>query len=181
MGKISIDAFVREYKVAAKQKESVIENFVKKHIVTDYVGYIKKNVICESIIEATCKIKDGNTTLININSPNRYIFFIMKLVETYTDIEIVVNDNHSLDYYYDELNKIGAIEEIINAIPESEYTEFTTILNMKMDDLRDNEYSITALLYNLKQSFSFTGEILQEVLNNPETKKIIKEIENKNN
>ena len=46
MGKISVDAFLREYKVAAKQKDSVVEDFVKKHITTKYVGFITKSVYC---------------------------------------------------------------------------------------------------------------------------------------
>ena len=42
MKKISIDAFLREYGVVAKQKGTAMETFIKKHIVTDYIDFIQK-------------------------------------------------------------------------------------------------------------------------------------------
>ena len=74
---------------------------------------------------------------------------------------------------YDKLNEVGAINTLIAAIPESEYSEFSTLLNMKMDDFRDNEYSITALLYNFKESLALTEEVIQSVLNNPKIKELL--------
>ncbi len=164
MGKISVDAFLRQYNVAAKQKGSAMENFIKQHIVTDYINYLNKVVICEGIINATCRKQDGDRSFIVFNSPSRYMFFVMKLIENYTDIELKIDDDHSIDYYYDELNKIGAIDALIAAIPPSEYAEFQTLLNMRLDDLTTNEYSVTALLYNLKQEFSISEELINSVI-----------------
>lgn len=173
MGKISVDAFLREYKVAAKQKDSVVEDFVKKHITTKYVGFITKAVHCDNIVKSSCHIKDGDKEFVKINSTNRYLFFVMRLLQLYTDIEFKEEDIVS---EYDKLNEVGAINELIAAIPEAEYSEFSTLLNMKMDDFRENEYSLTALIYNLKQSFSLSEEIINEVLNSPEVQAKIEEI-----
>ena len=173
MGKISVDAFLREYKVATKQKESVVEDFVKKHITTKYVGFITKSVYCDNIVKASCHIKDGDREFVKINSTNRYLFFVMRLLQLYTDIEFKEED---IVTEYDKLNEVGAINELIAAIPESEYSEFSTLLNMKMDDFRENEYSLTALVYNLKQSFSLSEEVINEVLNSPEVQAKIEEI-----
>ena len=85
----------------------------------------------------------------------------MRLIELYTDIEI---DQEKVWEEYDKLNKVGAISTLMNAIPEVEYAEFSTILNMKMDDLRDNSYSVTALFYNLKNSLSISEEIINSVI-----------------
>ena len=54
---------------------------------------------------------------------------------------------------------MGAINVLIAAIPENEYSEFKTLLDMKLEDLIDNEYSLTALFYNLKQSLSISDEV----------------------
>lgn len=170
MGKISVDRFLREYSVADKQNGSAMETFIKKHIVTDYVDYITKNVYCDSIINSTCYVKDGDKKLVKFNSATRYVFFNMKLIELYTDIEINADD---LIGEYDKLNKSGAVHNIIAMIPDFEYSEFRMLLDMKLDDLRDNEYSITALLSNLKESFSLFEEVINEVLQNPEVQKII--------
>ena len=163
MGKISLDAFLREYKVAAKQKDSALENFIKKHITTDYISFLQKDAICTSIVEVTTHVESGNKKIIIVNSTSRYLLFIMRLIDLYTDIEIDFTDINFVKQY-DELNKIGALNVLINSIPENEYAEFDTILNMKMDDFRDNEYSLTAIIYNLKESLTLSEEVINLVL-----------------
>lgn len=161
---ISLEMFCKSYKANAKAKDKTFEDFIKKHITTNYISYLKKVVICEGIINATCRKQDGDRSLIIFNTPNLYMFFDMKLIENYTDIELKIDDEHSIDYYYDELNKIGAIDALIAAIPPSEYVEFKTLLDMQLDDFINNEYSINALLYNLKESFSISEEVINSVI-----------------
>lgn len=178
MKKISVDAFLREYSVSAKQKGSAMDTFIKKHIINEYVGFIEKCVWCDSIVKASCYVKDGDYEYVKVNSANRYIAFVMRLISLYTDIEIDF-ENAKFVEQYDELNKAGAINALIAAIPEDEYSEFSTILNMKMDDFRDNEYSITALLYNLKKSSSLFEEVIGQVLESDEFKAIVENLGNK--
>lgn len=172
---ISVDAFLREYSVAKKQKETAVDTFIKKHIKNEYIGFIEKSVICDGIVKATTRVKDGDIEVIKIDSANRYIFFIMKLIDLYTDINIEITDDTNIAEIYDKLNKVQAVEAILNNIPESEYSEFSTILNMKMDDFRDNEYSITALLYNLKKGFSLFENVINQALDNEEVKNLLDE------
>ena len=158
---ITVDMFVKTFKANVKAKDKTFEEFINKHITTKYVSYINKVAHCDSIIKATCHIKDGDREIIKVNSPNCCMFFKMKLIQLYTDINI--NDDNVVGDY-DSLNEIGAINVLMAAIPESEYTEFSTLLNMRMDDFYDNEYSINALLYNLKESFSLSEEVINSVL-----------------
>lgn len=162
MGKITVDAFLREYSVVAKQKGSAMETFIKKHIVTQYVPYLEKDVLCTRIIYATC-YADKDRRIIKFNTPGRLLLFNMNLINLYTDIEISF-ENDETTKQYDKLMEVGAIYLLINAIPETEYTEFVTLLNMKLDDLRDNEYSLEALLYDLKKSFSISEDIINSAL-----------------
>lgn len=163
MGKISVDAFLREYGIAAKQKDSAMETFIKKHVVVDYIDFMQKDVVCTSIIKTTCYVKSGDKDIVKINSIGRYMLFIMNLIKLYTDIDIEFKDDITIQQY-DKLNKVGAINTIISAIPESEYSEFSTILNMKMDDFRDNEYSIVALLYNIKNELVISEDIINSAI-----------------
>lgn len=172
---ISVDMFVKSFKANSKAKDKTFEEFINKHITTRYVPFITKSTICESIVKSCCNIKDGNHEIVKINSSNRYLFFTMKLIELYTDIEINITEENNLAVIYDKLAEIGAANVLLSAIPEDEYIEFSTILNMKMDDFRENEYSLTALLYNLKQSLSLSDEIITDVINSPEIKALIEE------
>ena len=173
---ISVEMFCKQYKAQSKGHDKTFMDFLKKHIVVDYVPYIQKDAICAGLIKATCHIKDGDHEIIKINSANRYLFFTMKLVQLYTDIDI---EEERIVEQYDELKKVGAIDMLVYGIPESkfeciphaEYTEFSTLLNMKLGDFIDNEYNATALLYNIKQSFSLSEEVITSAL-----EKVIKDV-----
>lgn len=175
---ISIDMFVKTYKANSKAKDKTFEEFINKHITTKYIPFLTKEVYCDSIIKATSYVKDGENEFVKINSVSRYIFFVMKLIELYTDIELSDYSNENgtnIATDYDKLNEIGAIDVLLKAIPKDEYAEFTTLLNLKLDDLRDNEYSITALFYNLKNSLSISEEVInsaiEEIAKQSETNK----------
>ena len=174
MKKISVKDFVQMYKTNSKTTDKTFEDFIKKHIVVDYIDFIKKEVICTTIINSTCYIESGGRQIVKINSPARFIIFIMRLIDLYTDIEVDFTDANYVKQY-DELNKIGAINTLISAIPNNEYVEFNTMLNMKMDDFRDNEYSIKAFLYNLKESFNISEDIINSAI-----KELEKEAEKEN-
>lgn len=163
---ISVDAFIREYKVAAKQNDSVMEKFLSKHITESYINYITKVTYCDNIIKASCYVKDGDIEIIKINSSSRYLFFVMRLIDLYTDIDI---DKENVSAEYDKLNEVGAINLLIASIPKNEYSEFSTLLEMRMDDFRDNEYSLTAFLYNIKQNLYISEEIINSVLKELQT------------
>lgn len=156
---MTIEMFVKLFNANKKTKN--FEEFLNKHITTDYIPFIQKDAICASIIEATSFVKDGDKKIFKSNSTARFILYTMKMIELYTDID--VNFEKFADDY-DELNKIGAIGALFNAIPEAERAEFETILNMKLDDYHENEYSLTALLYGLKESFSLSEEVISKAI-----------------
>ena len=158
---ITVDMFVKTYKANSKAKDKTFEDFINKHITTQYVDFMTKYVYCDDIVDSTCHIKDGERKIIKINNANRYLFFVMRLIQLYTDIDL---DEENIVSEYDKLNEVGAISTLIAAIPKSEYSEFSTLLNMKMDDFRDNEYSLTGFLYNLKESLSLSEEIINSAI-----------------
>lgn len=157
--KISVEMFCELYKAQKKGNG----DFIKKHIVVDYIPYITKLAICTSIINATTRIKDGDHEILKIDNCGREFFFTMNLINLYTDIAIDFGGTKAVEQY-DELCKIDAIDTLIYAIPENEVMDFTAILNMKLADFRDNEYSVPAMLYNLKQTVSLSEEVINGVV-----------------
>lgn len=116
--------------------ENIRAKYIKDNLVVkDYVPYAQKIVVAQHIVNTTMFDKDGH---VRFNSPMSYLFYIMKILENWTNIEI---DATHLMEEYDDLNKHGLIEELMNMIPESERTEFEVIYHMVEDDLRANELS----------------------------------------
>ena len=160
---ITVENFIKVYKANSKAKDKTFEDFIKKHITVQYVKLSEKDVWCDSIISSTCYTTVGDKKIVKMNTVARHICFTMTIINLYTDIDIVFEGTKFLEQY-DELNEIGAIEVLIGAIPETELEEFNILLNMKLNDLRDNEYSITALLYNLKNSLDISEEIIESAI-----------------
>ena len=158
---ITVDMFIKTYKANSKAKDKTFEDFIDKHITTKYVPYMTKCVYCDSIIKTTCYTKIEDKEIVKINTPSRFLYFTMRLIELYTDIEFMPEE---VVQTYDKLNEIGAIDTIIAAIPKAEYDEFDTLLKMKLDDFYSNVYSVTALFFNLKESFSISEEAIGEAL-----------------
>lgn len=165
---ISVDSFVKAFNTNLKtaNKKGNGDDFAKfigKHITTQYIPILVKEARCQGIIDVCTHTPESKEKVVKINSVSRHIIFIMTIIDLYTDLDIVF-ENGACVAQFDKLNEIGAISALISAIPESEYKEFETVLNMKMDDFYDNEYSVVALLYNLKQSFSLSEELIDEAL-----------------
>jgi hypothetical protein len=166
---MKIDNFVKEYKDTNNN-----DNFWKKHIKTKYIGIETKQVYAKSIANACNHIKIDEKQVYKQNTFNTYIFFIMKLVELYTDIDFPEDSNFNVAEYYDKLNKVGLIDEFVNVI-KKEYNEFQNILKMETDDLYQNEYSVSALLYSIRDTFSMGSEVLGSVLDNVDFSALLKQ------
>lgn len=143
---------------------------LSKHLKTKYIPYIEKISTCETIIELTSHKDDGKRRLVSINTPARYILFITKLISLYTDIEIRFDKAENVKQY-DALAEADLIDQIVGIIPSEEFETFNLVLNMVLDDFRDNEYSITALLYNFKESLHISEELIEEIVNKLDAEK----------
>lgn len=143
----------KDFKVIefAKQYEEKLNNndratFLKTKLkVENYIEYAEKVLIAENIVRsssyAISKDKDSGelmeTTQIHINSPMRYVLFVMSIVNKYTNIEVNFNN---IMIEFDALNRNGLLELIMKKIGDKEITEFQTVVDMILNDFMTNEY-----------------------------------------
>lgn len=144
MEKISVENYVAGLMEAENREE-----YVKSHIIDNYLPFETKCAICDNIIKTTCydKIGEGENTItfFKINSRMRYMFFILELVRNYTDIEISFRDGKHL-IAYNELCKNNVIADILDEISKAEIDEMNSILGMTLDDTIENERSFAGYL-----------------------------------
>lgn len=155
---MNIDNFVKNYKSTNNK-----EQFWDKHIKTKYISAETKQVYAKSIAKACNHIKVNNKEIYKPNTFNTYIFFIVKLVELYTDIDFPDDPDFNIAEYYDKLNEVGIIDEFVNVI-QKEYREFHDILKMEADDLYQSEYSVSSLLYSIKETLLMSSDVFGKVL-----------------
>lgn len=169
---ITVENFIKTFKINSKAKDKTFNDFMSKHIVTKYIDITTKIFWCNNIAENTTHFEDGDVKIVKYDSVGRYLLFTMVLIKLYTDIDINFEDGKYVKQY-DQLNEAGIIDEIISMIPEKEYAEFNMILDMKVDDFANNEYSVAAILYNIKQSLFMSSNAIAEVLSSDKIKELI--------
>ena len=152
----NIKDFVNGYVKNTNQSDR--ESYIRTKLKTlDYLDYSEKVLVAENIIGTTSYAivsseKDKQlkrTNKIKFNSPMRYVLFVMTVVNKYTNIEV---DSSNAMPDFDLLNKNGLIEIIFDAIGEREITELKTIIDMVLQDFRENECNINSLITNQVES-----------------------------
>jgi hypothetical protein len=162
---MTVKEFVEEYN-KVKNNDKMRKNYLMSHIKRQYVPFLEKKVNSKKIIDLSYHIVINKNTIFKADSVDSYIFYKIKLVELYTDIDIVndITDDYTIDKVYDDLNREGALEYLLMCIPEIELKEFQKIMELSMSDLYDNEYSTTAKLSNLLDSIKYISSAFNDVL-----------------
>ena len=141
--KINVKEFAEGYE---KSKNKPL--YLKKLTINDYVPYGEKSFLANKIVESTSYDEQRN---IKIDSTARYLVFIYTLLKSYTNLDI---DAEHMTEDFDELNRYGLVDEIINLIPEKEVNEFNKVLGMVYDDFMTNHYEIHGFIEGMMQKIS---------------------------
>ena len=138
----NVKSFVEEYEKCSNNDDKA--RFLKSKLKTEkYMPYADKLTFAENIVKHSSYAmvkEDGNlkqTDRIALNSPMRYILFVMTVVDKYTNIE--VNFGNIMPDF-DALNFNSLIEVIFEKIGDKETAEFNTVVEMVLNDFMANKY-----------------------------------------
>ena len=138
----NVKSFVEEYEKQLTNDDKA--KFLKSKLKTEkYIPYADKLTIAENIVKHSSYAmvkEDGKlkqTDKIALNSPMRYILFVMTVVDKYTNIE--VNFNNIMPDF-DALNFNSLIEVIFEKVGDKETAEFNTVVDMVLNDFMANKY-----------------------------------------
>ena len=138
----NVKSFVEEYEKCSNNDDKA--KFLKSKLKTEkYMSYADKLALAENIVKSSsyAMIKeDGKlkqTDRIALNSPMRYILFVMTVVDKYTNIE--VNFGNIMPDF-DALNFNSLIEVIFEKVGDKETAEFNTVVEMVLNDFMANKY-----------------------------------------
>ena len=138
----NVKSFVEEYEKQLTDADKA--KFLRNNLKTEkYMPYADKLALAENIVKSSsyAMIKEGGklkqTDRIALNSPMRYILFVMTVVDKYTNIE--VNFNNIMPDF-DALNFNSLIEVIFEKVGDKETAEFNTVVEMVLNDFMANKY-----------------------------------------
>lgn len=140
---MTVKNFIKEY-----NKDS---ECIAKHIKCTYIPYEQKIAICRKVIDTTyyTVIADG-TKIYKPNSVTHKMFYILSLINEYTDIAI--NFDSALSDF-NELEKNNLTELLLSNIPEVETKRFMNIMDMLLEDIMESR-SITSFLETKIEAFN---------------------------
>ena len=138
----NVKNFVEEYEKCTNKEDKA--KFLKSKLKAEkYISYADKVALAENIVKSSSYAitkEDGKlkqTDRIALNSPMRYVLFVMTLVDKYTNIE--VNFGNIMPDF-DALNFNSLIEVIFEKIGDKETAEFNTVVEMVLNDFMSNKY-----------------------------------------
>lgn len=133
--------------------------------VKQYLPMAEKNAILEMVVQTA----DGGTV---VNSLALEAVFELYLIFKYTDIEFSEEEKNDLFGTYDKLECNGMIEEIIKAIPESEYKLLHESLEDIVKEYKNYRNSAKGCLDTLSIFAPSAAEKLNEAIAQMDTDKI---------
>lgn len=138
----NVKSFVEEYEKCSNNEDKA--KFLKSKLKAEkYMPYADKLTLAENIINHSSYAmvkEDGvlkQTDRIALNSPMRYILFVMTVVDKYTNIEV---NFKNIMPDFDALNFNGLIEVIFEKVGYKETAEFNTVVDMVLNDFMANKY-----------------------------------------
>lgn len=138
----NVKSFVEEYEKCSNNDDKA--KFLKSKLKTEkYLPYADKLTLAENIVNHSsyAMIKEDGvlkkTDRIALNSPMRYILFVMTVVDKYTNIEV---NFKNIMPDFDALNFNGLIEAIFEKVGDKETAEFNTVVDMVLNDFMANKY-----------------------------------------
>lgn len=111
---------------------------------------------------AIAKSRDG------YNNINRYLakeLMNLYIVIMYTNISFTEKQKENEYKLYDILKSNQVIETVIKAIPQQEYLELQTLLEMLIEDEKNMNKSIAGAINNLLENLPKSAEVAQDIIN----------------
>lgn len=149
--------FVGESKNKMLKHEQLQAVLQKKLEVKEYLGIKEKKALVNDIVNECILYEDG---MYKFDESEKYICFIMKTIEAYTNLEL----SEDIEEDYDMLCRTKILDLIVNTF-KAEYEEVNVLLSMKCDYILIGN-SINAqfgkFLSNLSENIDSIVSVLSE-------------------
>lgn len=166
---MTVQEFVEGYEKISNEK--LKEDYIKRNITKEYMPYFEKIVMCRNIAKTTThtteEINDTTQSFFCENSIDRKMLLHLKIIEFYTNIDIVYDK--TIFNQYDVLLQSKIISLLFQYIDNSEITLINSLLDMALNDIYTNECSVVNWLDNKFKTLTITSDIIKSIMSEIET------------
>lgn len=121
------------------------DRYIFDAITTKYVNFEMKIALMKRIAENTTHIEAKGIKLFQVDSISRYMLLNLTLIDLYTSIDI---DFKNVVTEYNLLDRDNLINKLISSIPEHEKALCSSVLDMAISDIKENERNILSFAEN---------------------------------
>ncbi len=123
------NAFMNEY--SCVKSDNIKDNYISKLVLSEstYIPYNEKINSIDNIIRKAHYEPEGK---ILYNKPNEYKYYILTVINLYTQFSIDINKDN--DLFFDFLNQYKIIDKIWEKLPEDKQA-FDALFSMRLNDL----------------------------------------------
>lgn len=152
------------------------EGFIKKHLKKEYIPYAEKLSEALNIAKASTHIEIEGKNLYKKDTPMMRFLSMNKLISMYTDITF---DDSNVVEMYDALSKEGLMPLLLSSIPETEVSEFMSLVDMCVNDIYENERELSTIIENKLEAINLVVSQIfstfEEALSQTEVKEALED------
>lgn len=141
---MTIKEFVDGYKAINENDDKAQREYIKSHIVKDYIPYSNKMLIAKKIADITTYDDAEKKNKLRVNTPLREVYFILEAFALYTDVDISFKSD-DVFYSFDLLAEEGLNEIIEKAIGRDCYV-LEELIETYVDDIITNQHDLVGWL-----------------------------------
>lgn len=169
-------------KVAFSKLKLTKQDTVKTIKVNDIEIEVKQYLPITEKINIITNVLQESADVNNFANPMKVeVFLNLEMIYAYTNLTFTDKQKEDVTKLYDLLETNDVINEIIGAIPESEYSALINWTNETIDAFYKYRSSVMGILEQISTDYSnleLDASALQEKIANPENLKLLKGIMN---
>ena len=167
-GKITVEEFLADVS-KLPNNEAALKRFYKNHVVKTFVDYetkiadVRRITDVGNYVAVTDPVTGEERAAFKRNSPTMEFLLRLRLILHYSDLQMDVDSEKGLAALND-LERVGAVDGLLAAIPSAEMSKWREMMKMMNDDILLNERDFASYMDTRMDSMQMMLKTMQEGL-----------------
>lgn len=141
---MTIKEFVDGYKAINENDDKAQREYIKSHIVKDYIPYSNKMLIAKKIADITTYDDAEKKNKLRVNTPLRHVYMTLEAFALYTDVDVSFQ-SEDIFYSFDMLAEVQ-LDDTIRRYIGTDYYILDNLVVTYVDDIIENQQDVVGWL-----------------------------------
>lgn len=141
---MTIKEFVDGYKTINENDDKAQREYIKSHVVKDYIPYSNKMFIAKKIADITTYDDAEKRNKLRVNTPLRHVYMTLEAFALYTDVDVSFQ-SEDIFYSFDMLAE-AQLDDAIRHYIGTDYYTLDNLVVTYVDDIIENQQDVVGWL-----------------------------------